>query len=148
MDYNKEFIHIFRQQIERKFFGVNNIGGIDIGLVEDEESIYWKYKGVECQVQFYKNGNGKNNLFFNLKFQKKPGLVEKVDASVSLSKIDSSRYFGKPKREHISEGEIYSYIIRCPIKKVPKTKEHRDEMFSYAWGNLIGPMLGKAAEVI
>jgi len=147
MDYCKEWTHILAQQIERRFSGVNNIGGIDIGLVEDDEGIHWKYKGVECQVQFYKNGNEKDNLLFNLKFQKKQGLVEKVDASISVSNIDDSKYFGGLKREHVSEKDVYSYIVRCPMKRMPKTRKHRDEMLGYVWGSLIGPLLGKAAEV-
>ncbi len=148
MDYNKEWMHILGQQIEKRFSGVTNIGGIDVGLVEDEEGIHWGYKGVECHVHFYKNGEGIDNLFFNLKFQKKQGLAELIDALISASEVDKSKYFRKLRKEYVDEKDIDSYTVRCSVKKIPETKKQRDNMLGYVWGNLIGPMLGKATGIV
>lgn len=147
MDCNAELTMILGQQIKERFEKVSNIGGINIYLVQDSEGIHWKYKGVECHAQFYENRNNPYNLFYNIKFPRREGLFQKVEASVSGYEIGKSKYFGRPRREFFEDNDIQSYTLLCSIKRKPKNKKEQDDMLGFIWGKLIGPILGKATGI-
>ena len=152
MDYGKlheQLADIFYRQVKGKFDGISSSGGVDIGIVLEGKKISWEYKETECQGEFADNGKYPVTFFFTIKFLNERGLIEIVDNSFSGNEVERTDYLGRPSRlSQEVEGDSVIYSVKCPISRIPRTKNQKEAVAENLWRNFAGQIVGKATKII